>query len=101
MVERYDVGGNSLDPTHNVRRMVDEASVRFKEALEAQALSFRIEVRRIDEAATSAKDYSRQLAEAEAQRINAIRAVDVAAVATATSKADQTAVVLADRKSVV
>ena len=81
-----------VDPTYNVRMLVESAAERVDEL-------HRAETRRIDEQMVLHFDYIAQLREAETSRINAIRAVDVAAVAIASEKAAAQAVVLASQVS--
>src|SRR5659263_577980 len=69
-----------VDPTYNVRMLVDTAAKHVDEL-------HRVETRRIDEQMVLHFSYIEQLREAETLRINAIRAVDVAAVAIASEKA--------------
>jgi hypothetical protein len=78
------------DPTTNVLLLV-EAAVKRLDDLQ------RVEMRRIDEQLQSHTDYTKQLAEAEAKRIDAIRAVDVGAVAIASERTAAQAVVLANQ----
>jgi hypothetical protein len=98
----------SPDPTQNVRELVDAANLRSDDlrAAEArrvdQALS--AEGRRVDQAIEGLRreaelraDFASQLALAETKRIDAIRAVDVAAVAIANERATAQATVLANQ----
>ncbi|MFA4834892.1 MAG: hypothetical protein WC749_02305 [Dehalococcoidia bacterium] len=78
------------DPTANVLDLVKEAVKRLDDLREA-------ETRRANEMLKTHFAYTQQLSEAEAKRIDAIRAVDVAAVATASEKTAEQAVVLANQ----
>jgi hypothetical protein len=77
-----------LDPTKNVMDLVKASERRLDDLREAEA-------RRITEQMELRACHSKELREAEAKRIDAIRAVDVAAVKTASDKADRQAEVLA------
>lgn len=103
-------GGKVVDPTANVIALVQSESKRHDElraADQKRADELRgsdtkrlddlraAESRRVDEQANIRAHFQEQLALAEANRINAIRAVDVAAVATASERAGQQAQVLA------
>lgn len=82
----------SMDPTENVRGMIDRAVSRIDDLREA-------EVRRVNEQMMLRAEYSAQLALAEAKRIDAIRAVDVNAVSVANDRATAQAAVLASQVS--
>ena len=90
-----------LDPSNNVRSIVDRAvsrlddlcsaeSTRVNEALEAER-------RRVNELMKLGSEYAAQLNVAEAKRIDAIRAVDVNAVSVANERATAQAAVLANQ----
>lgn len=69
-----DAKGNPVvDPTANVRELVDAAIRRQDDLREAES-------RHVREIAVLRAEYAEQLRHAETERINAIRAVDVAAV---------------------
>jgi hypothetical protein len=76
------------DPTGNVRAMVGDAVDRLDELREA-------ETRRVNEMTALRDKFQDKLDAAEAKRIDAIRAVDVAAVTVANDKATAQAAVLA------
>jgi hypothetical protein len=89
------------DPTQNVRELVmlvKEAADTLKgaefrrvdELIQAERL-------RVNEQLQLRNDYNFKLAEAEAKRIDAIRAVDVGAVAVASDRANAQAIVLANQ----
>lgn len=89
-VDRY--GGGTIDPTQNVLQLVEAAGKRQDDLRDAES-------RHIRELMKMTGDYEDKLATAEANRINAIRAVDVAAVAVAAERAAQQAGVLANQVS--
>jgi cell wall-associated NlpC family hydrolase len=82
--------GFSEDPTENVKALVKLEMSRQDDLRAAES-------RRLDEQAELREDFGKQLREAESKRIDAIRAVDVAAVATANERATQQATVLANQ----
>ncbi len=92
-----------LDPTHNVRAIVENAVRRIDDLM--NALSERVgdaidaERRRVDEQMKLRAEYDVQLNVAEAKRIDAIRAVDVNAVSVANERATAQAAVLANQVS--
>ena len=77
-----------FDPTENVLNLV-ESSIKRLDDLHSAA------IRRVDDIAALREKHAKELAEAEAKRIDAIRAVDVNAVAVANEKAAGQAAVLA------
>ncbi len=85
-------GGAVIDPTSNVLDLV-EAAVKRQDDLRAA------DGRRIDEIMALHVYYAERLAEAETKRLDAIRAVDTAAVQLANEKAASTAAVLAKQVS--
>ena len=100
------------DPTHNVRELVEANSRRLDEQLASfsrrldelrYAESKRIdelrlaESKRLDERLQLKTEYDERLLNAEAKRIDAIRAVDVNAVAVASERASDQATVLASQ----
>lgn len=89
---RQNIQDRYADPTANVLALVDAAVRRLNDLHEA-------EMRRVNEVMTLRADHSAQLAAAEAKRIDAIRAVDVAAVAVASERAAAQATVLANQVS--
>src|SRR5512140_1485982 len=80
----------TIDPTANVLALVEAAVKRLDDLRDAES-------RRLDEQAQLRADYSDKLAVAEAKRIDAIRAVDVNAVAIANERAAAQATVLANQ----
>ena len=93
----------ALDPSHNVRSIVDRAVTRIDDLAVAEARrvneALLAERRRVDEIMTLRADYAVQLNVAEAKRIDAIRAVDVNAVSVANERATAQAAVLANQVS--
>lgn len=98
----------TIDPTSNVRALVDEVVIRMDSLREADRRredELREAERRYAEAQLAAireinqlrADHNRELRVAESERINAIRAVDVNAVAIATERANAQAQVLANQ----
>jgi 3-oxoacyl-ACP reductase-like protein len=83
-------GDRGYDPTPNVLALVDAAVKRLDDLHSS-------ETRRLDERLCTFMSHVKQLADAEAKRIDAIRAVDVAAVAVASERATQQAAVLASQ----
>lgn len=81
-------GAPVIDPTANVMSLV-EASVQRQDDLRAA------ESRRVDEQANLRAEHAKELSIAESKRIDAIRAVDVNAVAVASERATAQAAVLA------
>jgi len=77
-----------IDPTANVLLLVEAATKRLDDLRE-------VEVRRMNDLAECRAACDEKLAEAEAKRLDAIRAVDASAVAAATERATATATVLA------
>lgn len=90
-----------IDPTANVQKLLADSVIRQDDLREAYGRLFEAEIRaegrRIDEQMKLRADYSQQLENAESKRIDAIRAVDVAAVAVASERATQSASVLANQ----
>jgi cell division septum initiation protein DivIVA len=94
---------DTTDPTYNVRELI---TLSNKHAGELRAIELRrvddlmlAEQKRVNEQLMLRADYSSKLADAEAKRIDAIRAVDVGAVAVASERANQQAAVLANQVS--
>jgi hypothetical protein len=94
--------GNA-DPSANSHNFLDKAVRRLDDLREAerQRVNEQIDAerRRVDEQLSIRSDFAQQLNLAEAKRIDAIRAVDVTAVATANEKATAQATVLANQVS--
>lgn len=84
---------NPRDPTINVRELVESSISRLDDLSAAES-------RRVDGIMTLRAEYEEKLREAEAKRIDAIRAVDVNAVAVASERATQQATVLANQVSI-
>lgn len=89
---KQDGGSPYTDPTHNVLLLV-EAAVKRIDDLHTEGF------RRLDETLRIHLIYIDKLNVAESKRIDAIRAVDVAAVAIASERASQQAIVLANQVS--
>ena len=87
---KQDSGGPYTDPTHNVLLLVEAAVKRLDDLYEEG-------FRRLDETLRIHLAYIDKLNAAESKRIDAIRAVDVAAVAIASERASQQAIVLANQ----
>lgn len=81
-------GGPVVDPTQNVLDLVNAESRRQDDLRQLEFVSIRREL-------TNFKDYQKIITGAETERINAIRAVDVAAVAVANTAAENRATTLA------
>jgi uncharacterized phage infection (PIP) family protein YhgE len=79
-----------IDPTANVLSLVEAAVKRLDDLRAADA-------HRLEELMTLRAMFEEKLSLKESQRIDAIRAVDVAAVAVASERADQKASVLASQ----
>lgn len=86
------MNGTQIDPTENVKKMIDQAVLRLDNLREA-------EIRRVNEQMELRAEYNVQLGVAEAKRIDAIRAVDVNAVSVANERATAQAAVLANQVS--
>src|SRR5450631_1333317 len=90
-----------LDPSHNVRSIVDLAVARLDDLHIAEARrineALEAERRRVNELMQLRGEYAVQLNVAEAKRIDAIRAVDVNAVSVANERATAQAAVLANQ----
>lgn len=94
---------SAKDPTENVSALITLANERSDNlrAMEIRRIDDLIlaESRRVDDQIELRANYSTRLAEAEAKRIDAIRAVDVGAVAVANERATAQAAVLANQVS--
>lgn len=97
------VTGNAPDPTGNVLLLVEAATRRTDDLLKVHILRMddlrKSEILRIDKEMILRADYEGKLRDAEAKRIDAIRAVDVNAVAVASERAADQATVLANQVS--
>ena len=73
-----------VDPTENVKALVEAAMARQDDLREMQAVFLRelqdAEIRRLDEKADLRAMHSEQMRRAETERLDAIRSVDVSAV---------------------
>jgi hypothetical protein len=103
-------GGPVIDPTENVKALSEaankrqddlrDASERLQSALrEAQERLNHLRYDHLKELQALRADYDSRLLIAEAKRIDAIRAVDVSAVAVASTRANDQALVLATQVS--
>lgn len=91
-----DAAGNPvIDPTANVIAKVEDAVKRLDDLRIAAEKLSNVEHGHMREIGQIRADHARDLNEAETKRIDAIRAVDVAAVAIATERAGSAANVLA------
>ena len=92
-----------IDPTANVLKLVEVSIQRLDDLRNSENRRIgelqAAELRRIDEIAELRARHAESLTVAESKRIDAIRAVDVAAVATASERASQQASVLANQVS--
>jgi hypothetical protein len=100
--------GGAVDPTANVLALVEAAVKRLNDLQAASDMLRSLETkrtddlraaesRRIDEQLVLRSEYQDKLAMAEAKRIDAIRSVDVNAVAVASERASAQAAVLANQ----
>lgn len=106
-----DAGGNpTIDPTENVISLVEAANRRTDDLRDASNKLNEVqyshlkeivtlESTHIKEIVTLRAGYDEKLAKAESERINAIRAVDVGAVAITSERSAQQAAVLANQVS--
>jgi len=98
------VNSEKLDPTNNVRELLAISTERSDSlrAAEQQRVDqlMASEQKRVDEQLSLRAEYDAKLALAESKRIDAIRSVDVAAVAIANERAAAQAIVLANQVSV-
>ena len=93
MAAGFDEEGMPInDPTANVLSLVRAAVQRLDDLRDAES-------RRLAELAALRANFEERLQVKEAQRIDAIRAVDVGAVAIASDRANQQAIVLANQVS--
>ena len=94
-------GGPVIDPTANVLSLVLAAVTRLDDLRSAETRRLEdlqiSEMKRVDDIAKLRAEYQEKLTLAESKRIDAIRAVDVAAVATANERAITQASVLANQ----
>lgn len=97
------VEGNRPDPTGNVLLLVEAATQRIDDLMKVHILRLddlrKAEILRVDRELLLRADYEGKLRDAEAKRIDAIRAVDVNAVAVASERAADQATVLANQVS--
>lgn len=90
-----ETGGQVVDPTANVIALNEAAQLRQDDLRAASDRYNAAEIQHVKEVAGLRADYAERLASAEAKRIDAIRAVDVNAVAVASQRASDQATVLA------
>lgn len=91
-------GGNQYtDPTHNVLQLVEAAVKRLDDLGKAERKRHKQVTALNKEILNLHVAYSEKLSVAESKRIDAIRAVDVGAVAIASERATQQATVLANQ----
>lgn len=92
-----DSGGNpTVDPTENVKALTEAANMRQDDLREASDKYNAAQINHVKEIQDLHMKYKQLLTRAEAKRIDAIRAVDVNAVAIASERATQQAAVLAN-----
>lgn len=92
-------GGPVIDPTKNVMDMVDAAISRQDDLREETNRRMDAEISNIKQMMIDLKEHAKELGSAEAKRIDAIRAVDVNAVAVASERQSAAATVLANQVS--
>lgn len=85
----------TIDPTNNVKDLVQEVVIRVDMLREADRRLFESEMKCVKDQMELRAFYAEKLEIAEAKRIDAIRAVDVNAVAIANQRATDQAAVLA------
>jgi hypothetical protein len=88
-----------IDPTENVLQLVEAANRRQDDLRAAESRHIAEMVRQLEARIERDWQRARELRDAEKERIDAIRAVDVAAVQTATAAADARAATLAAQVS--
>jgi hypothetical protein len=88
-----------LDPTKNVLDLVEAAITRLDDLNEAYRNRYEMEFRNLVDRMDRETRYTSELRKAEAERINAIRSVDVQALQQATSAAEIRATALATQVS--
>lgn len=86
-----------IDPTENVIALTQAESKRQDDLRAASDRFNQSEIQHVKELAALRSEFIKQLAEAEAKRIDAIRAVDVNAVAVASERQAAAATVLANQ----
>jgi hypothetical protein len=84
-----------LDPTRNVLDLVEAAIKRLDDLNDAWRIHYAGRFQDVEDRITREFNYTMELRKAEAERINAIRSVDVAALQQATSAAEIRATALA------
>lgn len=90
-------GGPVVDPTQNVLDLTEAANRRQDDLREAERRYQDAQVAHAKELVSVRADHAKQLGEAESKRIDAIRAVDVNAVAVASERQAAAATVLANQ----
>jgi hypothetical protein len=86
-----------IDPTANVIAMVKSAVKRIDDLQTSHNANDRAEINHLNEKLTIHINYMKELSETESKRLDAIRGVDVGAVAIASERAAATASVLANQ----
>jgi len=95
-----DSGGNPvIDPTENVKALTEAATLRQDDLRQASDKYNQAEIGHVKEQASMRASYEEKLSLAESKRIDAIRAVDVNAVAIANERSAAAAQVLANSVS--
>ena len=93
-----DSGGNPVvDPTENVKALTEAANLRQDDLRAASDKFNHAEIEHVKEILALTTSYKEKLTIAEAKRIDAIRAVDVNAVAIASEKQAMAAAVLGEQ----
>jgi hypothetical protein len=93
-----DSGGNPVvDPTENVKALTEAANLRQDDLRKASDRYNQSEISHVKELAALRASYQEKLTIAEAKRIDAIRSVDVNAVAIASEKQAMAASVLGEQ----
>lgn len=87
----------TVDPTENVKDLVQEVVIRMDALRDADRRYVEAEMKRVNDLMELRAFYAEKLEIAEAKRIDAIRAVDVNAVAIANQRATDQAAVLASQ----
>src|ERR1035437_343982 len=88
---------NYVDPTANVLQLVQEAVRRIDDLQSMHVISNKEEMSHLNEKLQIHVGYMKELSFAESKRLDAIRSVDVGAVAIASERAAATATVLANQ----
>src|SRR5687767_3285545 len=91
------LGNPVVDPTENVKALTEAAHIRQDDLRKASDKFNQSQIEHIKELVELRASYEEKLAIAEAKRLDAIRAVDVNAVAIASEKQAMAASVLGDQ----